>query len=252
MIQADIQWKERYASHAINRKFTGVIDPGIYQGFNCYAAGADVVVGDDGVPNIAVGEIDGYSITVRMSETSRVTPSLAEPYVVLDVYYAIGIATRANLRTVASPAANQLILCRVTGSPGNWSIDISERHWGRTALVDGALARLVIADLDIMNRQADLLERVKLLEDALNSEEDGANVIARLEAAEQRLNATDNTADTVEQALSRLGSVEESIEAQNGRLDALGEWASVSESRLDHNDERLIQQHYRLKALEGA
>lgn len=161
MIQADIQWREQYVSHALNRKFTGVVDPGVYQGFECKASGGDILVGDQAAPNTAVVEVNGYSVTARMDTPEQVTPSAAKPYVVLEVYYGIGIATRASLKAVAEPAGYQLVLCRVTDDgAGSWDIDLSERQLGRTQRVDKILQRMSTSQLDIMSRHISLAARV--------------------------------------------------------------------------------------------
>jgi len=168
-IQADISWREQYVSHALNRKFTGIIPIGVYQGFACTvdAAGA-VTVGNDGVAGVAVAEVNGYSVTVRMDAPETVQTAPAAPYVVLVPYYAIGVATRVDLQAVATPESHHLILTKaVQGSDGAWQLDDSERQVATWRTADSeTLAQMASAQVETMERQLALQERVYALEQA--------------------------------------------------------------------------------------
>lgn len=176
MLQADIQWREQYVSHALNRKFAGVIPTGIYQGFTCQANDYGLTVGDADGENTAVVEVNGYSITIRMTEPESVAPSTSAPYVVIDAYYGMGVATRASLKAVAEPAAGQLVLCKVVDTGSGWEIDESERALSRATRLDTALAEMAEAQIEAMQRHLELREKAE--QDAKAAGE-GAKTTAR-------------------------------------------------------------------------
>ena len=73
-----VRWKEPYASEALNRKFTGVITPGIYRGLVLAPSVSDlsVSVEPDSVTgeHIAVVEtVEGFSLSVRDASSGAIT-----------------------------------------------------------------------------------------------------------------------------------------------------------------------------------
>ena len=119
-LTADVQWREQYASHALNRKLAGVIESGIYWGFEVRPAGGlrvQVGLGDDpDYPvSVAVVERDGYSLTVRLDtqETLDVPADGAAYDVVLEGSYVLGQQTDARLKLVPAAAAHHVRLARV-------------------------------------------------------------------------------------------------------------------------------------------
>ena len=119
-LTADVQWREQYASHALNRKLAGVIEPGIYWGFDVRPAGGlqiEVGLGDDpDYPvSVAVVERDGYSLTVRLDTQEALDiPQAGQAYdVVLEASYVLGQQTDARLKVVPSAAAHHVRLARV-------------------------------------------------------------------------------------------------------------------------------------------
>jgi hypothetical protein len=170
-LHIDISWREQYVSHALNRKFTGIIPTGVYRGFNPTVNAAGLVtVGEDGEEGIAVAETNGYSVTIRQEpgEPEAVQASSETPYIVLVPYYAIGVATRVSLSAVASPAPHHIILARAE-KPGGaaWTLNDSERqvatwHGSNTT----ALAQMAAAQVETMEQQIALHQRVYALEQA--------------------------------------------------------------------------------------
>ena len=161
MIYADIQWREQYVSHALNRKFTGVIPTGVYQGFVCEPDGYRVKVGVQGEDNTAVAETHGYSVTIRMTEPEFVEPTGAKPYVVLEARYQPGVATTAKLAAVAAPEAHHIVLCRVTDSGSGWEADESERSLARIIRMDTSLAQMAEAQIEQMERHLALRDKAE-------------------------------------------------------------------------------------------
>lgn len=170
---ADVSWREQYVSHALNRKFTGVIPTGVYQGFACtVASDGTVTVGQGETPNTAVAEVGGYSVTIRMDEPATVATTAATPYVVLSPYYAIGAPTRVDIKAVSTPESHHIVLCRVTPAAdtpsGEPEIDDAERDaplWHQGSGIDAeTLAQMAAAQVETMEQQMALHERVYALE----------------------------------------------------------------------------------------
>lgn len=170
-LHVDISWREQYVSHALNRKFTGVIPTGVYRGFNPTVSSAGLVtVGDDGEEGIAVAEVNGYSVTIRQEpgEPESVQASPAMPYIVLVPYYAIGVATRVSLAAVATPEPHHIVLTRADQeNASDWLLNDSERqvatwHGSNTA----ALAQMAAAQVETMEQQMALHQRIYALEQA--------------------------------------------------------------------------------------
>ena len=107
-----VRWKEPYASEALNRKFTGVITPGIYRGLVLAPSVSDlsVSVEPDSVTgeHIAVVEtVEGFSLSVRDASSGAITldldplkPASGLETVVVAVVanYTVGIDTTAEYR----------------------------------------------------------------------------------------------------------------------------------------------------------
>lgn len=93
---ADIQYLEPISSAALNRKFTGIVPPGIYRGFEYSMPGGMVLaIGANGAPGTAVVERNGYCITVQqVNPASIVVPAGLVGYVVLEAFYGEGVKTR--------------------------------------------------------------------------------------------------------------------------------------------------------------
>lgn len=170
---ADVSWREQYVSHALNRKFAGVIPTGVYQGFEC-AVDSDgmVTVGSADTPNTAVAEVGGYSVTIRSDSAITVATSSATPYVVLSPYYSIGAPTRVEIKAVAAPESHHIVLCRVTPGAETESglpeIDSSATQvpaWHQASSIsEDTLAQMAAAQVETMEQQMALHERVFALE----------------------------------------------------------------------------------------
>lgn len=172
-VTVDIQWREQYTSHALNRKFAGVIPAGIYRGFDAVAfTDGTVIVGrNDQEAGVAVMEVNGYSVTVRLEgrETVRVTSD--RPYVVIDANYAIGVQTIGRIIAVAEPEPHQLVVCKgARANPdgtGSWSITTEERQkatWYDSNLDEVVIAQMAAAQVETMAKQLEIHERLFALE----------------------------------------------------------------------------------------
>jgi len=119
-LTADVQWREQYASHALNRKMAGVVEAGVYWGFHVFPAGGlQVEVGLGSEPDypvsVAVVERDGYSLTVRL-DTQEVlaVPEAGRAYdLVLEASYVLGQQTEARLKLVTEAADHHVVLAHV-------------------------------------------------------------------------------------------------------------------------------------------
>ncbi|MGP9633782.1 hypothetical protein ACT3R7_12015 [Halomonas sp. AOP43-A1-21] len=202
MLQADIQWREQYVSHALNRKFTGIIPTGVYEGFDCSANGYSVTVGEQGANNTAVVESNGYSITVRLTAPESIEPTAAKPYVVIDARYQMGMTTIARLVAVAKPEAHHLVLCKVADTGSAWQVETQERHLPKTVRVDETLAQMATAQIDQMHRF--LLHRDESKQDADDAREQAEQTARSLadslanQISENRLRAKQEKADAKE------------------------------------------------------
>lgn len=213
MIHADIQWRERYVSHALNRKFAGVIPTGIYQGFDCRISGNAVMVGG-GEESIAVVETEGYSITLRMTEEERVPFNAGNPYVVIDARYAVGVATRADLKAVSAPAPEQIVLCKVVDNGSGWEVDNSERGLARPVRVDTTLAQLAEGHVTQFYRYLSLHERVE------KGEAQAQEGLAKLTGRIEEVSRDREAATTMSLAKAATASVE-TMTRQVSMLDRL-------------------------------
>lgn len=127
---SDVQFREPYSSGAVNRKFRGIVDPGIYKGFIPSPAGGltlQIASGEEG--GTASVNIDKfYQITVRQQADVTLEMTAGKTaVVVLEASYVLGQETyqvNANsaiqaveikiLDKNAELNANQLELCTVT------------------------------------------------------------------------------------------------------------------------------------------
>jgi hypothetical protein len=115
------QWKEAYASHAINRKWSQVFPSGVRQGFWLSVTGTDEVTvgtsnpdGSTDPTNVALVERGGYHLTVREDSTTTLTvPSTDAVYhVVVEAEYEIGQTTTSQVKIVedGNEAAHEVIV----------------------------------------------------------------------------------------------------------------------------------------------
>ena len=101
-LRVDTAWRENYSGASMNQKLQGVLNAGIYSGFKVTPkSGLTVEISGLGDPNIAIVEVDSYSLTARMPVTVKkqlVAIAGKKQHVVLDVVYAKQQETTVNLR----------------------------------------------------------------------------------------------------------------------------------------------------------
>lgn len=167
-LQPDIQWREAYVSHALNRKLAGILPVGIYEGFACAIDPSGVVtVGTEGAMGLAVAEYGEYSITVRMMGTDTVTAEPDKPYIVLSAVYIMGEPTTAKVCAVAELQDHHVLLGKAIQEDGQWALkfDGGQRHeaaWGRRCAV--TLTRLAQTQIETFDAQLAQHERLMLTE----------------------------------------------------------------------------------------
>ncbi len=130
MLTPDVRWKEPYVSAGLNRKFAGVLAPGVVWGFEVDAPGGMLVrvwPGDDPdyPESVALVDRDGYSLTVRQSGEDTVDlagRAGGTVFIVLEALYAPNQDTVTSLQAVTTPADHHVILAKVTIPAGATAI----------------------------------------------------------------------------------------------------------------------------------
>lgn len=86
-----VRWGEEYTSRALNRKFAGVIAPGVYHGFTVSPGGTmAVLVGHDPdyARSVAVVERGGYSLTLILEDPVAVPiPAAGTWRICIEAFY---------------------------------------------------------------------------------------------------------------------------------------------------------------------
>lgn len=92
---ADMQYLEPFGTDALNRKFHGIVPPGIYRGYQYTLPGGMKFAIGANKNGVAVVEIGNWSINVH--QVAKVELTIPKPfvgYVVLDATYGIGVVTK--------------------------------------------------------------------------------------------------------------------------------------------------------------
>lgn len=86
-----VRWGEEYTSRALNRKFAGIVAPGVYHGFTVSPGGnMAVLVGHDPdyARSVAVVERDGYSLTLILEDPVTVPiPAAGTWRICIEAFY---------------------------------------------------------------------------------------------------------------------------------------------------------------------
>ena len=92
---ADMQYLEPFGTDALNRKFHGIVPPGIYRGYQYSLPGAMKLAIGATKNGVAVVEVGNWSINVHQVAPVELTvPAGFAGYVVLDATYGIGVVTK--------------------------------------------------------------------------------------------------------------------------------------------------------------
>jgi hypothetical protein len=92
---ADMQYLEPFGTDALNRKFHGIVPPGIYRGYQYSLPGAMKIAIGANKNGVAVVEVGNWSINVHQVAPVELTvPKGFAGYLVLDATYGIGIVTK--------------------------------------------------------------------------------------------------------------------------------------------------------------
>lgn len=148
----NVKWREQYVSSALNKKFSGVFEPGVYSGFELSPGGGMslLISPDEDFPNsVAIIERNGYSISVLAPDAGTVTvPAKGTFYVCLEAYYAPNDSGYQQVVFRAAPEDHHVVLGkiivpldateitadmisedgRMVGSPTYWLLDIITKY----------------------------------------------------------------------------------------------------------------------------
>lgn len=104
---ADVAFNEMFTSSALNRKFLGIVRPGIYRGFKYkIGTGLKLIIGDDSGKNTAYVERDGYTMTIQGQHAQTMTlPAGRRSAIVLEGFYEYGVKTRQVDKTATVDSA---------------------------------------------------------------------------------------------------------------------------------------------------
>lgn len=122
MLITDMSWRELYSSAGLNRKFKGVIKPGVYGGFEIVTGAGELTILKmnsaivANVSNTTSALVDGYGeyiLTVHLTEDVTITVPVGEHYLVVRAKYGINEKTDTELLFVDLPLENDVILAEV-------------------------------------------------------------------------------------------------------------------------------------------
>ena len=170
-VRVDVAYGESYTSAALNKKLAGILEPGVYWGFEVVpATGMNVKIypgeNPDYPKNVVVAERNGYSLT-GTSEGEFLLPVTAgfNGYVVIELQYDLQL-TYAAVRVIQNPLESHIILAKLTIPASAKSIlpayiDYSPRQEAGPVLIAAKMALQVVA---LEHRNIELAGRVALLE----------------------------------------------------------------------------------------
>ena len=118
ILEQMVKYHEEYVSRALNTKFAGVLDPGVYKGFVVKPGGGlrVSIERDEDYPfSVAVVERDGHSVTVKGADAGTVAvPVQGTHYVCLEAYYALGNPGYQQIVFRAVPEAHHVVLGKLS------------------------------------------------------------------------------------------------------------------------------------------
>lgn len=137
MLITDVAWREKYASAALNRKFSGITAPGIYKGFNLIPVNGQFFAIDT-ADSAAVIDRDGYSITVRGDGQAEQieAPAGVVCYVVIEAFYAINEPTRAQIKVVTEMEPHHCLIGVIDSVDGTAEIVPTTRSHKKIGILD--------------------------------------------------------------------------------------------------------------------
>jgi hypothetical protein len=170
-IRVDVAYGESYTSAALNKKLAGILQTGVYWGFEVVpATGMNVKIypgeNPDYPKNVVVAERNGYSLT-GVSEGELILPASAGfvGYVVAELQYDLQL-THSAVRLVQSPLDSHVVLAKLSIPSSAKSIlpsyiDYSPREEGGPAL---AAAKMALQVITLEHHNLELAGRLALLE----------------------------------------------------------------------------------------
>jgi hypothetical protein len=170
-MRVDVAYGESYTSAALNKKLAGILQTGVYWGFEVVpATGRQIKIypGDDPdyPKNVVVVERNGYSLTgTSEGEYLLDVPAGFNGYVVAEIQYDLQM-TYSAVRLVETPLESHVILAKLT-VPANAAvilpayIDYKPRQEGNPALMVSQMASQVIT---LEHHNLELAGRLALLE----------------------------------------------------------------------------------------
>lgn len=170
-VRVDVAYGESYTSAALNKKLAGILEPGVYWGFEVVpATGMNVKIypgeNPDYPKNVVVAERNGYSLT-GASEDEFLLPVTAgfNGYVVVELQYDLQL-TYAAVRVIQNPLESHIILAKLTIPSSAKAIlpayiDYGPRQEAGPVLIAAKMALQVVT---LEHRNVELAGRVALLE----------------------------------------------------------------------------------------
>lgn len=174
-LRVDTAWRENYSGASMNQKLHGTLNKGIYSGFKVSpaASGLAVEVAGLGEPNIAVIEVDTFSLTARMP--GDVTKQLGVvagkiQYVVFEVVYAKQQESTINLRVKDAINDDHIVLATLDIPAGVSAVtaDMVKQAPIAKSATQSDFAELMAYVVDNSRRQMSMEERLRNVESELN------------------------------------------------------------------------------------
>lgn len=139
---ADIQYLELMSSEALNRKFNGIVPPGIYRGYEyTLPGGMGITIGANTPAGTAVVERSGCCITVQQAKpVSLVVPAAFSGYLVLEAIYGVGVITKQVSSTSNIDAASIKLVAKADLQSHHVILYTINTPAGTTTLLDSHIS----------------------------------------------------------------------------------------------------------------
>ncbi|WP_432773862.1 tail fiber domain-containing protein [Vibrio parahaemolyticus] len=109
---ADTQYLEPNSSESLNRKLCGIVEAGVYRGFNVAVIGNTMTVNVTSGQQygVAMVERDGYLLTIRQQHDVVLTVPIGRSYAVIDAIYQHGLITKQiDIRSAYDAASLKIV-----------------------------------------------------------------------------------------------------------------------------------------------
>ena len=170
-LRIDTAWRENYSGASMNQKLHGIVNTGVYSGFKVTpaASGLSVEIAGLGDPNIAIIEVETYSLTARMPKTSKKQLGVVAgkiQYVVLEAVYARHQESTVKLLVKETVSADHLVVATLDIPEGATAVtsDMIIQAAAAKPVTQSEYAELAAFVVDNSLRQMKMDERLRHLE----------------------------------------------------------------------------------------